>query len=140
MEKLNMKKLSIVLLTLVFLAGCAGISINDANTKLLLVKSSARVLGYKMVANNPSTIEPIKVFCNQIITNGASDLLVNLAKSFLVDQFKRDPLLMASLQDLTMLVEVKQPIPTEPKYDQALIRAAAIGFLDGVTIFEAQSL
>lgn len=112
--------------------GCAGISVNQ-NTQAVVAKIAAQILAFKAAEKHPDMIEPAKLFCAALQDGEINQALLATAKAYLIEKFNGDPLLMASLVELTGLIQI-QPGET---YDNELVKAAAAGFLSGIQLYES---
>jgi len=133
----DMRKLMMLLAGLAFLLnGCSGAGVQSDQFKLIVVKSAARMLGYKIAESDRNLVEPAKTFCKLLSTGSVDDAVVETAKSFLM-QNTNDSVLMATLTDVIDLVRATTG-GTEDKgiYNPELVRFAALYVLDGITIYE----
>ena len=129
-----MKKIVVCLMITLFVVGCSGASIKDDAVKTLVVKSSSRVLGYKMAEKDKTAIEPMKLFCKSLAIGNIDQAVFDAAKMFLNEKFKDDPLLAASIADLAGLVKLGD----STGYDPELVKTAALGILEGVQLYETK--
>jgi hypothetical protein len=127
-------KLLLVFLAVFVLMGCSGLQIQlDPVTKTVLAKSSARVVGALLAKEEPKVIEPGIQLCMDIENaEGLTDLapLIQAASRYI----SADPLLLATMSDLASLVKISLEDPIVTPENEALIRAAATGFKEGLQI------
>ena len=128
-------KISAFLMVLIFCAGCAGITTNGNQDKLVIVKSVARIVGYKIVARDKNLTDPVKLFCKSLSTGEMNQAIADSVRAFLTDKFRDDPLMVASISDLLGLIQIKTAAGAS-LYDADLVKAAAAGILEGVQLYE----
>jgi hypothetical protein len=123
--------LSITYIVLV-ITGC----LDDGKMEYVLIKSSARIAGYKVATDNPGLAAVAAPQAQALLAAAGSaepvmftDVLFPAAVQLLLRQVD-DPLLVATIMDATSLIEPEAPVSMR----QAQIRAALQGFLEGLTL------
>jgi PBP1b-binding outer membrane lipoprotein LpoB len=127
------KTLSIlsVLFAVMFITGCAGIQLTGAENVAL--KSAARIAGYKIAQNNPVLAAQALPYAKTLLASDSTQLaniLWPAAVTLLLEK-TNDPLLVATIDDVLILIEANLP-PQEIKADNIKIALAA--FVEGIEL------
>lgn len=129
--------IAFVLVMIMALMGCSGIQIQlDPQDKEVLAKSSARIVGALLAKEEPKIIEPGIKLCTDIENaEGLTDLapLIQAATTYI----SADPLMLATMGDLASLVKISIDDPVVTPENEALVRAAATGFKEGLLIAQS---
>jgi uncharacterized protein YceK len=109
-----MKKLFALIIAALFLAGCAGIQVNDDASQAVLYKLAGHRLGYEMGKHDPGTAQIALKACDGIIqtiesgtTAPALSALLQDGLAKLAAGYKDDPALAAEVAIVAELVIFK---------------------------------
>lgn len=136
-----MKRALILVVAVAFLlAGCEGLTILKSDEQTVVIKTAARVAGYKIAKNNPELTKQIipQAIALYAAGTGTTDqaqyvnVIFPAAVNLLV-QHVDDPLMAASIADIVGLIKVDMSIPIKVIYIQAGLQ----GFIEGVQLAEA---
>ena len=128
-----MKIYFLVILTVMFLAGCSGLQLTNAENVAL--KVAARTAGYKIAHNNPELAALALPYAKGILaTKDNTELIDNIwpaAVKLVTEQTGADPLIAASVADVLSLIEVDA---ATPEIQAENIRIALAAFVEGVEL------
>ena len=130
-----MKRISILLLVMVFLAGCVSFGARS-NEGEVVTKIAARHMGYNLNKNYPDVAEKIFKLSNDILATKDSEVIriaVDKIVSILTGEAIEDPLLRMDTQDLISLLGVR--VDVEITEDQlTIIRSVARNLVEGIEL------
>lgn len=113
-------------------AGWLAIDMNDA--RAVAVKAVARPFGSEFAKKNADLVLPATLLCESYATGDLSQDSIDKTAAYLSQRFSQDPALSKSVVELLGLLKATP----DAKWDIALVKAAAEGFLDGMAIATAQ--
>ena len=109
-----MKKIIVLIIAALFLAGCAGIQVSDDASQAVLYKLAGHRLGYEMGKKDPATAQIALKACDGIIqtietgtTAEALSVLLQEGVAKLSDGYANDPALAAEVAIVAELVIFK---------------------------------
>jgi len=105
-----------------------SINLNDAQT--VAVKAAARPFGSQFAKKNPDIVLPATLLCESYTTGELSQDSIDRTAKYLSQRFEQDPAMSKSVVELLGLLK---PTP-DAKWNVALVKAAAEGFLDGMAM------
>ena len=136
-----MKRALILVVAAAFLlAGCEGLQVLKSDEQTVVIKTAARVVGYKIAKNNPELTrqalpQAIALYAAGTGTQDQAqyvNVLFPAAVNLLL-QYIHDPLMAASVADIVGLVRVD--MSTQMKV--IFIQAGLQGFIEGMQLAEA---
>ncbi len=131
-----MKKLCASIIVLAFVAaGCQGIAINP-QAENVLIKSAARIAGYKLARQNPELAAVVAPQAETLLAAATTadpaqfvDVLYPAAASLLMKKID-DPVLAATVADCISLIQTDADVPVK----SAQIQAGLQGFIEGLAL------
>jgi len=141
-----MKKLLVSVLALLFLTGCAGVSLKS-DTSQVAADISAATIGYLVGQNNLDKIPEWNKWLDTVLEIGEGDSVISyeklLAKGF--DLVINEPFRKMQLEKLIRLIEFPELQPPELPFLKAeyieMVKVVLFGFKDGLqaALAEAQN-
>ncbi|MCK4328742.1 hypothetical protein KAX02_02760 [candidate division WOR-3 bacterium] len=131
-----MKKLNVLLMVvIVFLAGCVSFEIGNTEKKLV-AKIAARHVGFELEKRYPDIAVEVLALSEGLLVAEEDEIIkviLNRIVFVLTSEIINDPLLIMDIQDLIGLIEIKMDI--ELTEDQmAIIKAVAGGLIEGINL------